>query len=98
MNIVKMPDWEITGGETLVLAGANAVATLPQGTTIVQIAAEGANVSYAFGPIASALSPGFVPENGRVVEGPLRDFNNLSCFGGADAIAHLIYYRENRGK
>lgn len=98
-NPVLLPFWHRLGnGETITPAGSTANAIVPDGTEIAHIAAEGGDIFYQFGGIASALSPGYVPENGRVIEGPLRDFTALSIFGAAGAIAHIIYYQQNRGQ
>ena len=98
-NIAKIPSWKTThptGGTSYELAGSNIVVDVPPYTTIFHIAAEGGAVYYQPGGIASALSPGFVPENGRVIEGPLAVIDKpvLSIYGEADTIAHIQFYKE----
>lgn len=95
-----LPLWEYLGGETLTPNGANTVATLPDTAEIFHIAAEGGPVYYSFSPIASAASPGYVAEDQRVIEGPIRDLPQLqlSIFGAAGTTAHIQYYRENKGR
>lgn len=95
-----LPMWEFLSGESIVPNGANSVANLPDTAEIFHIAAEGGDVYYSYSPIASATSPGYVPENQRVIEGPIRDLPTLglSVFAAAGVTAHIQYYRENRGR
>ncbi len=100
-NPVILPDWEILGaGQSIVGTSASVAANVPENTEIVHIAAEGGVAYYQFGSgIASVLSAGFVPENGRVIEGPLRDLgrNGMVVFAAAAVTLHIQYYRQNRG-
>ncbi len=94
---VALPTWHRLGGETLVTSGSSVVATLPVNTEIIHIAAENGDIFYNFGALASAAAPGFVPQGGRVVEGPLRDLTALAIFGSGGS-AHIQYYQENKGR
>ena len=93
-----LPTWHLLGEEAIVPNGETADATIPHATEIYHIVAEGGNIYYQHGGIASALSGGFVPENGRVIEGPLRDFTELAVYAAASVTVHIRYYQENRGK
>ena len=94
-NRVLLPYWEVLGvGESIIPNGSTVNATIPDGTEIVQIAAEGGIGYYQFGGIASALSAGFVPDNGRVIEGPLHNLTALAVFALAGVTLHILYYRQ----
>lgn len=100
-NRAILPNWEVLGGESIVPNGESVNMTIPNNTTeIAQIAAEGGVAYYHFGANAKATSPGFIPENGRVIEGPIRDLSILapSVFAAAGVTVHIIYYRRNDGK
>ena len=99
-----LPTWEYLGGETIALNDTTVNATIPPAphpAEIFHIAAEGGVVYYQIaGGIASANSPGYIPEDGRVIEGPIRDLQarGLALFGTAGVSAHIQYYRENIGR
>ncbi len=98
-NPVKLPNWEVLeAGQAIIPASASVSATIPLETEIVQIVAEGGVGYYHFGALATVSSPGFVPENGRVIEGPIRDLTQLAVFAAAGVTLHIIYYRRNTGK
>lgn len=100
---VALPLLEVLGGENLSheeQAGAIVVANLPAGTEIFNAVAEGGAAYYSFSPIASANAPGYLPEDARVIEGPIRDLvqKGLSFYIASGASVHIIYYRENQGR
>ena len=100
-NPVKLPNWEVLGGESIIPADLTVNLTIPNNTTeIFQMVAEGGVAYYHFGANAKVSSPGFIPENGRVIEGPIRDLLELapSVFAAAGVTLHIIYYRRNTGK
>lgn len=100
-NMVSLPRWEVLGsGESIAGNGGSQAAAVPPSAEIVHMAAEGGVAYYQFGDgIASALSSGFIPQNGRVVEGPLRDFgrNGMVMFAAVGVTLHIQYYRQNQG-
>jgi len=99
-----LPTWEHLGGEVIVPGNTSANATIPappHPAEIFHIAAEGGAVYYQIGGgIASTGSPGYIPEDGRVIEGPIRDLQalGLALFAEAGITAHIQYYRENIGR
>jgi len=101
-----LPLWEFLGGETLTVSGQSdesVVANLPDGAEIFHAVAEGGATYYSFSPIASATSPGYIPEDQRVIEGPIRDLTGINGIGLSFYIAaagsvHVAYYRENTGR
>lgn len=97
----RLPEWEVLGaGESIAGNGGSQPATVPPEATIVHMAAEGGVAYYQFGDgIASVLSGGFIPENGRVIEGTIRNLgrDGLVTFAAVGVTLHLLYYRENRG-
>lgn len=97
----RLPEWEVLGaGESIAGNGGSQAATVPPDATIVHMAAEGGVAYYQFGGgFASALSAGFIPQNGRVIEGTIRDLgaDGLVTFAAVGVTLHIQYYRENRG-
>lgn len=99
-----LPTWEHLGGEAVVPNNTSVNATIPpprNPAEIFHIAARGGAVHYQIGGgIASANSPGYIPEDGRVIEGPIRDLYTLglALFAEAEVTAHIQYYRENVGR
>jgi hypothetical protein len=94
---VQLPPWEYISGQTLTMDGSNQLLTIPSTASIVEIDAEGAAVYYAINsPIASAVSPGYVPSEGGRIIGPLSILTQISIFGTAAgaAVAHIQYFRE----
>lgn len=92
---------EVLGpGQSIVGTSASVAADVPAGAEYVQIVAEGGLAYYQFGSgIASVLSAGCVPQNTRVVEGPLRDLgkNGMVVFATGSVTMHIQYYRRSRG-
>ncbi len=96
---VKLPLWTYLGGETIEGNDASQSATLPADAKIVMIVASGGDVSYALNSVSAvALSPGFVPQNERIIEGPLTNLNNLQILAATGTDAHIQYYVENTGR
>lgn len=88
--------YEYLSGETLTMDGSSQALAIPSDASIIQIDAETAAVYYAInGPIASAVSPGYIPTDGGRVIGPLSILNQVTLFGtGAGAaVAHVQYFR-----
>ncbi len=97
----RLPEWEVLGpGESIAGNGGSQPATVPPDATIVHMAAEDGPAYYQFGAgIASVFSAGYVPQDGRVIEGTIRDLgtNGLVTFAAVGVTLHIQYYRENRG-
>lgn len=94
---VALPRWYYKGGETITLDGENdAAATIPGGTTIFVLAAEGGNVYFEInGSFATPNSPGFVASGSGVVVGPLAEFSSLHVFSSVNGVvAHIMYFEE----
>jgi len=93
-----LPLWEFLGGGAYVPDGNNLQITLPEGTEIIHMIAQGGDFRYAFSPIAQEDSHGFVPENNRFAIGPIRDLTKKGfAIWGDGVTAHIEFYRENRG-
>lgn len=94
-----LPTWEFLGGGAYVPDGNNLPITLPTGTEIIHMVAQGGEVRYAFSPIAVETSHGYIPENGRLVIGPIRDLTTLGfALYGDGVTVHIEFYRENQGR
>ena len=91
--------WHYIGGETITLDGATAqqVNTLPADANIVEIRARAGEVYFEInGVTASALSGGYIPEDGAELIGPLDNLLSLWVFSGtAGAVAHLLYFKSD---
>jgi len=90
---------EYLDGQCIVLTGDSAAATIPTGTKMVLISAEGGAVYYAVNatgepPAASAESPGYVPQDAVRFVYPVSNLNTIHVFGAAGAKARLEYYSE----
>lgn len=87
-------DCDCLYGKALILDGST-----PQTITVhgaiayVTIAPEGGEVYYQVnGTLATTASPGYVPDGGYQVLGPIANFDNLSIFSTtADTSAHLLF-------
>lgn len=101
-----LPCWEYMGGECTdeFDGAATQTANLPADTagrvtaTIVEIRARAGDVYFSInaGPgMCNATSPGFVPENGGEIIGPLHNLVTIELFGDNGAFAHIMYFREN---
>lgn len=97
----RLPEWEVLGaGESILGNDGSQAADVPEEATIVHMASEGGSSYYQFGDgIATTTSAGFIPENGRVIEGTIRNLgrNGLVTHGAAGTTLHIQYYCENRG-
>lgn len=94
---VYFPRWRYIQGETLMMDGTSQAATIPAGATIVEIRAETSDVYFRLNhSIANATSPGFVPQNGAEILGPLDNLSALTLWGAAAnaAVAHIMYFQE----
>lgn len=86
--------WDFLGGQTI-NGGVSTSATMPAGTTIVEIRAENEDVYFEINAInAAANSPGFVPTNGAEIIGPLDNLNELTLLSAAGGRIHLLYFQE----
>jgi hypothetical protein len=94
---VSTPAIQYLGGETLTPNNASTACTIPTGTNLFAMAAEGGAIYYVINPgaaAASAASPGFVPAENRAGEGPLDSLTSLKVFAPAgSAKAHISYYK-----
>lgn len=83
------------GGQKLTPNGSSTAATLPTGTNMVYVYAEGGKIYWEINPSgdASADSPGYCPDGNMRVIGPLTSLTSLKVFGtGATVYAHLEYF------
>lgn len=94
---VQLPYWEYLGGESITLDGATAdAATIPSSATIVEIRAEAGEVYFEINSIeANANSPGYIPEDGGEIIGPLSNLIRLRFYSTtASTVVHVMYFRE----
>lgn len=91
-----LPHWYYLGEERITCDGTSQALTLPVGTQIVEIEAEGGLLYWSLnGNPAQASSGGYIPEDqGRIV-GPLANLNSVNVQGAVGAYAHVMYFREN---
>lgn len=98
-TLTKLMNWEVLGsGQAIAGNDGSQAANVPASTEIIHIASENGVSYYQFGGIASALSSGYVPQDGRVIEGPLRNLTALSIFAATGVVVHVQYYRRNTGR
>lgn len=93
----QLPNWEYLSGEAHTFAADEGwSANLPDATSIVEIRARDGEIFFGINAIAaSALSPGYVPQDGAEIIGPLATLSSLRLFSTtAGAVAHLIYFQE----
>lgn len=91
-----LPPWQYLGGEMLTMDGTQKNATIPSEATIVEIRARGGAVYFNLnGTVVSGPpGPGYIPQDGGEILGPLDQLNSLPMVGAAGAFAHLLYFRE----
>ena len=94
-DFVYLPHWRYLGGETITGNAASQAATLPVGTQIFEIDAEGGDVQYDMNAVAANPGPGFVPENGARIQGPLANLASLNVYAAVGVIIHILYYAEH---
>ena len=87
--------WYYIGGQ-MIGANGEKQATLPPDVTIVEIRARGGAVNFAINGVnCSATSPGYIPEDGAEIIGPLYNLERLWVYGAdATTYAHIMYFRE----
>jgi len=93
----QLPAWEYISGETHTFAADEGwSATIPDSACIVEIRAEAGEIYFEVNAVhASALSPGYIPEDGAEILGPLATLNSLRLFTTtASTVVHLMYFRE----
>jgi len=94
-DVAFMPTAQHNGGETIEPAGSSTEATIPDGTTLVFISAEGGAVYYEVnGTDADADSPGYVPEDNQRVIFSCSNLSTLFVYAAASVKAHIEYYKE----
>lgn len=86
--------WTYLGEESLDMDSTSQDATLPAGTNVLEISAEGGAVRFTINDDASADSGGYVPEDQTRYVLKLENLTSLAVFGVSPAIAHLNYYQE----
>ncbi|KKM00561.1 hypothetical protein LCGC14_1803200 [marine sediment metagenome] len=91
-----LPHWEYLGGNSYTMDGSSQAVVIPGGSQIFEIMAESGSLYFAINHPGFAIptAPGFVPQNGGVVVGPLVNLNTLDVSGTAPAIAHIMFFRE----
>jgi len=82
------------GEESIAMDGTSQPATLPPGTNMVEISAEGGPVRFTINGAASVSSGGYVPSDQTRYVLKLDNLASLALFGAAPTVAHLIYLLE----
>jgi len=93
----QLPAWEYLSGETHTFAADEEwSATIPSEASIIEIRARGGEIYFGVNAIhASALSPGYIPEDGAEILGPLATLTSLRLFTAtASTVVHLMYFVE----
>jgi len=93
----QLPSWEYLGGETHTFAANEGwSATIPDDASIVEIRTRAGEMYFGINAVhASALSPGYIPEDGAEIIGPLATLTSLRLFTAtASTVVHLMYFRE----
>ena len=85
VKMVYINEQTITGN------GASQAATLPSGTSVVWITAEGGAVYAAINGTASASSGHYISDGQKMIVGPYSNLVSLSIFATSPAKAHLVY-------
>jgi hypothetical protein len=83
---------QVGDGQRLTMAGSAQAATVPAGTTLVRLAAEGGDLRWSLSGAATGTSPGWLPE-GAVEYIEATDADTLSIYGSAGAYANLLYLK-----
>jgi hypothetical protein len=86
--------WYYLGEEALDMDSSSQDCTLPTGTNVVEISAEGGAVRFTINDDASADSGGYVPEDQTRWVLKLENLTSLAVYGANPAVAHLNYYQE----
>ena len=86
--------WTYLGEESLDMDSNSQDVTLPDGTNVVEISAEGGAVFYTLNDDASADSGGYVPEDQARYVFKVENLTSLAVYGESPAVAHLNYYLE----
>jgi hypothetical protein len=69
--------------------------TIPSTCTIIEIATEDEKCYWAFGVVASANSPGYIPADAVEILGPLCDQTlGMGLWVHGDGTVHVSYWRE----
>lgn len=79
------------GEQTLTGNGASQNATVPSGTSVIWIAAEGGAVYASVNGTASASSGFYIPDGQKALVGPYSNIASLGIFATSPAKAHLVY-------
>jgi len=93
----QLPNWHYIGGDTFTLDGTNAQQlNLPADATIVELRARSGEVYFEVNGVgASAGSPGYIPQDGAEIIGPLDNLGALWIFSAtASAVCHYMFFRE----
>ena len=100
----KLYPWRYLGGQKYTLTGDQFV-TLPSECDIVQIRAVSGAVSWAVGPAGTLATngPGYIPEDGAEIIGPLSNWENTPNKQGlalyaASATAYVVFFQEVKQK
>jgi len=92
---VCLPEWIYLGGEMLTPGATSTGCTIPTDATIVEIAANDADVYYAINAGHAATdSPGYIALGGREIIGPLGNLTRLHVYQAAGGTTHVQYFRE----
>ena len=96
VQTVKLPHWHYISGLSVTCDGTSQAVAVPSSASIVEIRAEGGAVYFAINHpgFANAAAPGYIPEDGAEIIGPLSNLNNLDVSGDAGNVAHIMFFNE----
>jgi len=93
----QLPQWHYIGGGTFTLDGANdQELNIPADATIVELRARAGEVYFSVNGVnCSAGAPGYIPEDGAEIVGPLDNLDRLWIFSAtADTVCHYMWFQE----
>ena len=96
IDIVKLPMWHYISGLSVDCDGTSQSVAVPSSASIVEIRAEGGAVYFAINPpgFAIAGAPGYIPEDGAEIIGPLSNLTSLDVSGVTNTTAHIMFFNE----
>jgi len=93
----QLPQWHYVGGGTFTLDGTNdQELNIPADATIVELRARAGEVYFSINGVSCAVTdPGYIPEDGAEIIGPLDNLGSLWIFSEtADTVCHYMWFRE----
>ena len=86
-----LSNWTIKGSERIINSAGHEHATIPAGTLMALVTAEGGAIHWLHNGDAALTSPGFVPENSTL---PIffGGITGLTFYGAVGSFVYIVYY------